>query len=144
MIAIDTNILVHAHRAESPWHEAAARSLRMVAEQRWAIPWPCLHEFIAVSTHPRIFNPPRPLKDAMTAVSTWMSAPTLTVLSETDGYWEILSKLLRTGRIAGPQVHDARVVALCLQHAVTELWTADRDFSRFPQVPTRNPLTGGG
>jgi hypothetical protein len=29
---------------------------------------------------------------------------------------------------------------LCKVHGVTELWTADRDFSRFPGLRKRNPL----
>jgi predicted nucleic acid-binding protein len=37
-------------------------------------------------------------------------------------------------------VHDARIAALCLQHGVRELWSADRDFNRFPALRTRNPL----
>jgi predicted nucleic acid-binding protein len=45
-----------------------------------------------------------------------------------------------SGRIAGPRVHDARIAALCLAHGVRELWTADRDFSRFPSLATSNPL----
>jgi hypothetical protein len=42
--------------------------------------------------------------------------------------------------ITGPAVHDARVAALCLAHGVRELWTADRDFSRFPRLRAVNPL----
>lgn len=45
-----------------------------------------------------------------------------------------------TARIAGPAVHDARIAAICLQHGVSELLSADRDFSRFPELKTRNPL----
>jgi len=58
VIAIDTNVLVHSHRAESPWHERAVAALRAAATGPWAIPWPCIHEFLAVVTHPRIFDPP--------------------------------------------------------------------------------------
>jgi len=47
---------------------------------------------------------------------------------------------MTAGQIVGPRVHGARIAALCLQHGVRELWTADRDFSRFPQVKTLNPL----
>jgi predicted nucleic acid-binding protein len=50
-----------------------------------------------------------------------------------------LLELLVRARVAGPKVHDARIAALCLDHGVSELWTVDRDFSRFPLV-TRNPL----
>jgi predicted nucleic acid-binding protein len=39
-------------------------------------------------------------------------------------------------------VHDARIAALCVQHGVRELYSADRDFSRFPQIAVRNPLIG--
>ena len=47
---------------------------------------------------------------------------------------------LQNGRVKGPIVHDARVAALCIAHGVTEFWTADRDFSRFPGLVARNPL----
>lgn len=140
MTAVDTNILVHAHRAESPWHAAAMARLRDLAEGPWAIPWPCIHEFIAIVTHRKIFDPPTPPDDARKAVDTWLAAPTLELLSETSGYWDVLSGLLETSRVTGPRIHDARIAAICIQHAVTEIWTADRDFSRFPGVRVVNPL----
>lgn len=139
MIAVDTNILVHAHRADSPWHAAATTALAALSGRRWAIPWPCLHEFLAITTHPKIFDPPSPLDDALAAVHSWMrSMPSL--LGETDEHLSTLESLARNGRIAGPQIHDARVAALCLSHAVDELWSADRDFTRFPSLRVRNPL----
>jgi uncharacterized protein len=60
VIALDTNLLVYAHREDSPWHDAAYARLTELAEGRalWAIPWPCLHEFLAIVTHPRIYAPP--------------------------------------------------------------------------------------
>jgi toxin-antitoxin system PIN domain toxin len=142
MIAVDTNILVHAHRIDSPWNEAAARALSMLGTGRWAIPWPCVHEFYAVVTHPRIFDPPTPLADAILAVETWR-ASSLQLLGETEEHWPVLADLLQRGHVAGPMVHDARVAAICLQHGVEELWTVDRDFSRFPGLRTRNPLVPG-
>jgi uncharacterized protein len=48
--------------------------------------------------------------------------------------------MLVKGKIVGPRVHDARIAALCVQHAIEELWSADRDFSSFPSVRVRNPL----
>lgn len=140
MIAVDTNILVHAHREESPWHSSAKQALADLGAERWGIPWPCLHEFLAVVTHPKIFDPPTPLEDALVAVETWLEAPLLSVLGELDGYWSSLSEVLRSSHVAGPRVHDARIAALCLQHGVRELWTMDRDFSRFVRLTTRNPL----
>jgi toxin-antitoxin system PIN domain toxin len=143
VIAVDTNILVYAHRADSPWHEAAFGRLRDLAEEPWSIPWPCLHEFLAIVTHPRIFDPPTPLDDAIEAARVWLNAPTVELLAEQPGYWDVLRQLLQSSRVAGPRVHDARIAALCLHHAVDEVWTADRDFSRFGGLRVRNPLLAG-
>ena len=142
MIAIDTNILVYAHREDSPWHEAAHRCVTDLAEsgRSWAIPWPCVHEFLAITTHPRIYDPPTPLEGAAEQIECWLECPTLVLLGETANYWPRLKTAALAGEVVGPRVHDARVAALCLLHGVTELWTADRDFSRFPAQTTRNPL----
>jgi predicted nucleic acid-binding protein len=93
-----------------------------------------------IATHARTFDPPSPLVDALGAVESWHSFPTTVLLAEVDGYADILSRILREAKVVGSRVHDARIAALCRQHAVDELWTADRDFSRCAGVTTRNPL----
>lgn len=145
VIALDTNLLVYAHRQDSAWHAAAAAVVRSLAEGTtpWAIPWPCLHEFLAIVTHPRIYQPPSSTADARAQVTAWMESPTLVLLSEGVGYWETLSGVLQKARVDGARIHDARIAALCLHHRVKELWTADRDFSRFPALTAVNPLVGG-
>lgn len=142
MIAVDTNVLVYAHREDSPWHGAARKKVAELAEGRspWAIPWPCIHEFLAIVTHPHIYSPPTPLGSAIDQVEAWMESPSLVLLSETEGYWGELRSTLKQGRINGAQVHDARVAAICRDHGVRELWSADRDFGRFPSLAVRNPL----
>lgn len=142
MIAVDTNILVYAHRKDSRWHDAAYARISELAESRtpWAIPWPCLHEFLGVVTHPRVYTPPTPLAAAADQVEAWLEAPSVVLLGEEEGYWPALRAALEAGRVEGPQVHDARVVALCRLHGVRELWSADRDFGRFPGLAVRNPL----
>jgi toxin-antitoxin system PIN domain toxin len=142
MIAVDTNILVYAHREDFGWFEAAAGSIRSLAEgpHPWAIPWPCVHEFLAVVTHPKVFVTPTPLAQAVDQVKAWMESPSLVLLAEGPGYWERVAGLLSSSRSAGPIVHDARVAALCLVNGVSELWSADRDFGRFPALRVRNPL----
>jgi uncharacterized protein len=142
VIAVDTNLLVYAHREDSPWHDAARRALTELAEApaAWAIPWPCVHEFLAIVTHPRIFKTPTPPHTAADAVAALLDAPRLVMLAETDSYWTVLRRLVEGGRLAGPIVHDARIAALCEVHGVDTLWTADRDFTRFPALRVRNPL----
>lgn len=89
MICIDTNILVYAHREDSEWHKAAYGCVAELAEGRqpWAIPWPCIHEFLAIVTHPKIYAPPTPLAAAIEQVEAWLEALTLALLSESGGYW---------------------------------------------------------
>lgn len=142
MIAVDTNVLVYAHRQDSQWHDAAAAAVRSLAEGTapWAVPWPCVHEFLAIVTHPRIYRPPTPHAAAAAQVAAWLASPSLVLLSEGPGYWDVLSAVLKSSKVNGSQVHDARIAALCLHHRASELWTADRDFSRFSDLVTRNPL----
>jgi uncharacterized protein len=142
LIAIDTNILVYAHRSDSPFHEAATNCVREAAEGRapWALPWPCVHEFLSVVTHPRIYDPPSTIRQAAEQVEAWLDSPSVVPVSEGTLYWPTVSRLMTEGKVAGPVVHDARVAALCISHGVRELWTADRDFSRFPALRTTNPL----
>jgi toxin-antitoxin system PIN domain toxin len=144
MIAVDTNILVYAHREDSSWHQSAAKVLRELAEGRsaWAIPWPCLHEFLAIVTHPRIYTPPTPLEKAIDQVEAWLESPDLVLLSEAQDYWAVLRRSIESARVVGPKVHDARIAALCQHHGVRVLWSADRDFSRFKELTVHNPLIG--
>lgn len=142
MIAVDTNILVCSVREDSPWHETALQCVRQVAEGsgQWAIAWPCIHEFLAIVTHPKIYKPPTALSDAVRQVDYWMESPTLHLIGESAGYWDHLKSMLVRGKAIGPLVHDARIAAICVAAGVREIWTADRDYSRFAGIAVRNPL----
>ncbi len=142
MIAVDTNILVYAHRAEPPFHTVAMACISRLASAPvpWAIPWPCVYEFLAVVTHPRIFVEPTPMGLALEQVEAWLASPGVLLLSEMDRQFPITKTVLLESHLRGPAVHDAKVAALCLAHGVDELWTADRDYGRFPALKTRNPL----
>lgn len=142
MIAVDTNVLVYAHRKDSEWHAKAVSAVRAVAEGRapWALPWPCVHEFVAIVTHPKIYAPPSTLPQALAQMEAWLESPSLILLSESENHFPKLQDLLTKSRSVGPRVHDARIATLCLEHEVDELWTADRDFARFPGLVTKNPL----
>ncbi len=142
MIAIDTNVLVHAHRQDSDHHAAARVALEGLATGReaFAIPWPCVHEFLAIVTHPRIFAPPSPMPRALGAVDALAGLPHAVFLGEAGNHLELLGAQLGSAAVRGPKVHDARIAAICLAHGVRGLWTADRDFSYFPALRTRNPF----
>ncbi len=143
MIAVDTNLLVYAHRQDSALHPAAYTAIAGLAQgsNAWAIPWPCIHEFVANVTSPRIYRPPTPLHLALDQVDAGMESPSLALLTESPVHWSILRPMLLDGEVRGPQTHDARIAAICLQHGVGELWTNDRDFRRFPALRSVNPLS---
>lgn len=142
MIAVDTNILVYAHRGEAPFHEQAFECLRSLAEgsRRWGIPVSCMHEFLAVVTNPKVFRPASRYDQALAQVEAWLAAPHVQVLHSGPEHWRILSELTRNARLQGGQFHDARVAAICLENDVRVLWSADRDFGRFKTLRSINPL----
>ncbi len=142
MIAVDTNILVYAHREDSEWHKEALSALIELSEgtQRWAIPWPCIHEFVAITTHPAIYSPPSPLETALAAIDNWLNSPTCHPIAEGPDYFSLLTDLSKSAKTKGPMIHDIRIAAICLHNGVKELWTADRDFSRCKELKTLNPL----
>jgi toxin-antitoxin system PIN domain toxin len=144
VIALDSNLLVYAHRRDSEQYPAARESIEALAEGRglWAIPYPCIHEFVRNVTDPRIYSDPTSLDHAFDQVSAWAEIPTMRLLAEGGRHLDLLAVVARSGRVRGAAIHDARIAAICLEHGVRELWTADRDFGRFPSLKTRNPLVG--
>jgi toxin-antitoxin system PIN domain toxin len=142
VIAVDTNLLVYAHRGDSPFHESAAKHVKRLAEGRaaWAIPWPCIHEFLAIVTHRKIYQPPTPMEQAVDQVEAWRESPNLQFIGELGGYWDKLKTALLKGNVSGTMTHDARIATICRQHEVAVLWSADRDFSRFSGIKIVNPL----
>ena len=143
MIAVDTNLLVYAHRRESRHHEAASSLLRGLAEgnDAWAIPWPCCYEFLSVVTNPRIWrdNATSP-EQSWRQLAGWTDSPSVRLIGETDDYLDILENFVRRPRVIGGVVHDARIAAICVAHGAEALLTRDRDFSLFPELKTRDPI----
>ncbi len=144
MIAVDTNILVYAHRSESRYHEEAAAVVRALTEGEsiWAIPWPCCYEFLSVVTNRRIW------KDYATTpqqgwrqLAAWTASPSVRLIGETEDFLDILSRFAQRPRVVGAMIHDARIAAICAAHGVDALLTRDRDFSLFPEIRTRDPIT---
>ncbi len=140
-LAIDTNVLVYAHRDEAPLHAAAVARLRAAAEgtRPVAVFWPCLYEFLRVVTHPRVFDPPSSVADAWRFVQDVLRFPTAVLLAETDRHEEVLAGVLEASGATANLVHDAHIAALMVEHGISDLLTGDRDFDRFPGI-RRVPL----
>lgn len=142
MIAVDTNLRVYAHRLDMPMCAVAQAAIERAAgaSRGWAIPWPCVHEFVAVVTGAAFGKDRTPLAVAFDALRSWSMHPRCRLLGEATRHLETLEALASRAGIVGGEIHDARIAAICLGHGVDELWTSDRDFSRFPDLRIRNPL----
>jgi toxin-antitoxin system PIN domain toxin len=136
LIAVDTNILVYAHREEFSEHRRALEWLRFLAEGHapWALPVFCLGEFIRVVTHPRVFDPPSPIEEALGALEALTGTASLRILSPGGRFGQLLAEAVREGRATGNLAYDAQIAAVCREHGVGALLTRDRDFSRFPWI----------
>ena len=136
MQAIDTNILVFAEIRSSAHHAVARKILADLAEGAipWAIPWPCVYEFLRVVTHPRVYHPPLPMKAALQDLLRILDSPTLILLRETANHPEVMMSVIQEAGVSGNLVHDAHIAALCIEHGISEIVTGDRDFSRFPSL----------
>jgi len=146
VIALDTNLLVHAHRRDASLHDRARQVVRDLAEsgQLWGICFHSMVEFHAVVTHPRIWRQASTPEEAMDQIAAWRESPGLRLLLDTESGLEELARWVVREQIRGGLIHDARIAVCCLDHGVRELWTVDRDFSRFPDLKVRNPLVTAG
>lgn len=141
MIALDTNVLVYAHQARSASHEPAVLALESLASagEAWALPWPAAHEFVKVMTS--MHRERVPLTDALQMLANVADAPGCRMIGEAPGHLRRVTELALAAEASSAVFYDARIAAVCLGHGVREIWTADRDFSRFPGLRARNPIT---
>ena len=139
MIAVDTNILVHAHREEMRLHGPAGEMLRMLAEgdAPWGIPAPCLAEFVRVVTHSRVLFPPSELSVAFDFLEQLLISPTARLLTPGPRFLPTFRAQACHAAAAGNLAFDAQIAAICVETGATELVTLDRDFARFDGLTLR-------
>jgi len=133
LIAVDSNVLIYAHRGETSWHVEAASRLAALAQgpKRWGLPVFCVTEFMRVVTHRRVFNPPSSISDAAAFVTNVAAAPSCELVRPGPGFLELLVETARQADTRGNVVFDAQIAALCFEHGIDTVLTNDRDFGRF-------------
>lgn len=141
MNAVDTNVLVLAHRAGDARQPAAMRLMRSLidGDAPWAIPWPCVHEFISVMTNRSVFKKPASVADAVALIESWQHSP-LRLIGEGSQHLRRLAELLSASGRTGGAVHDARIAAICIEHRVDVMYSHDRDFRDFRRLNVIDPF----
>ena len=139
MIAIDTNVLVYAHRGETEHHPVAARELIALAEgaAHWGLPIFCAVEFLRVVTHRRVFSPPSTLGQAVDFLDGVVASPSCRVVLPGAGFLGLLADTSRAADARGNLLFDAQIAALCREHGISAILTNDRDFERFRRLDVR-------
>ena len=136
MIAVDTNVLIYAHRSETDRHTASLARLRALAEgdAPWGLPVFCLAEFVRIVTHLRVFAPPSDLGTALDFVDAVLRSPSVRLLLPTDAYASTFREVCEAAEVRGNLAFDAQITAVCIDNGVREIVTADRDFGRFAAI----------
>ncbi len=141
MILVDVNVLVHAFHAGSPDHAAYRDWLARTvgADEPFGVSELVLSGFVRVVTHPRVFDPPVPLTDALAFADALRGQPSAVILAPGPRHWEIFERLCAGAGAKGNLVPDAYLAALAIETGC-EWITSDRDFSRFAGLRWRHPL----
>ena len=141
MRVADVNVLIYAHRAESPDHEEYARWLTELAEgdEPFASSEIAASGFVRIVTSPRMVETPTPLATALAFVDELHTRPNCVRLRPGPGHWAIFARLCEAVKARGKLVADAYHAALAIEHGC-ELATTDADFARFPGLRWRHPL----
>ena len=141
MRLVDVNVLVYAHRLDTPRHEDYAAWLRglLAGEEPYGISDLVLSGFLRVVTNPRVFRQPTPMETALEFAEALRAQPNCVPVEPAQRHWDIFSSLCRKAAVKGNLVPDAYLAALAIESG-SEWVTTDRDFSRFPGLRWRHPL----
>ena len=141
MVLPDVNILVYAYSASVPEHQRIRAWLEDVlnGDQAFGMADLVVSGFLRVVTHPRIFNPPAPLADALAFADAVRSPSQRVVITPGPRHWSIFQRLCVSARAKGSLVADAYLAAMAIESGC-EFVTTDRDFARFPGLRWRHPL----
>lgn len=139
MMAVDTNVLIYAHRVETDLNAAATAELVRLAEgaEPWAVPVFCVTEFLRVVTHRRVFNPPSTISQAIDFINGVVLSPTCRIALPGADFLDHLETTVRGADARGNLTFDAQIAALCREHGIAAILTNDRDFERFAGLHVR-------
>ena len=141
MVLLDVNVLLYAHREETPDHLKYRSWLEELihSPQAYGMTDMVLSSFLRIATHPRIFDPPSPLDAALTFSDQVRDRPNCVAIRPGARHWDIFTGLCREVQCKGNLVQDAYLAGIAIESG-SEWITTDRDFARFPSLRWRHPL----
>lgn len=150
MFLVDTNVLVHAARSDSPFHGPCREAVERWRRQQgaWFTTWSVVYEFLRVMTHRGATPKPWPVRGAWGFVEALLASPGFSVLAATPRHAAVAAEVLGAlPDLSGRLLHDAHIAVLMREHGIRRIYTRDTDFFRFPFLepvdPVRPPAPGG-
>jgi uncharacterized protein len=141
VIVVDANLLIYAYDTDSSHHTKSRAWVEKIFSDVEAVglSWQTLSAFLRVVTNRRLPGTRLTIERAAQIVEEWLEQPNVRVIVPGDEHWSVLKRMMIEGRASGPLVSDAELVALTIEYGAV-LYTADRDFARFPGLRWTNPL----
>jgi predicted nucleic acid-binding protein len=142
MIALDSNLLIYAHRGMMPEHSAACRAIEQAVAhpQGWGIPLPCLTEFWSVVTHPKATGVPALPEIASQFLINLLEDGGGILLQPNVDFGKRLIQIAVELKITGRRIFDLQIALIAFENGATELWSHDRNFVGVPGLIVLDPL----
>jgi toxin-antitoxin system PIN domain toxin len=143
LLVVDTNVLIYAADADSPFHTAARAWLdrQRRRPEAWYTTWPIVYEFLRVTTHPRVLRKPWSIKQSWNFITALLNSPGLGVLDSTLRHAEVAEQVFaELPHLAGNLLHDTHTAILMREHGIRQICTRDTDFHRFPFLEVIDPV----
>jgi toxin-antitoxin system PIN domain toxin len=143
LFVVDTNVLLNAVNAQSPFHAVCRGRLEEWREQAsaWFLTWPIIYEFLRVSTHRSVLQKPFSLPQAWRFATALLAAPGLGVLIPTSRHADVAEEVFaELPDLHANLLHDAATAILMREHGIRRIMTRDTDFHRFPFLEVVDPI----
>lgn len=141
MIAVDTNLLIYAHRTRVPEHREAMAAIESAARfGDWGIAAPSVAEFWSIVTHPTASGRPSRPEEAKAFIRALVEDAGARLWRPGPGFAERLVEVAMDGGVVGPRVFDLQIALTALDNGASEIWTHDRNFTTAPGLAVEFPL----
>jgi len=139
MIALDTNILVYAHRAGSLQHKSAIDLIERALENPsgWGISSSCLSEFWGVVTHSSCSGGASTPREARMFIDQLVDDGGGQVWHPGAGFGMRLLQKAEEMRVSGPRIFDLQIALMAYENGARQLWSYDANFIRLPGLVTK-------
>lgn len=144
MIAVDTNILIYAHRSQTPEHKKAKQALnRLISESQeigWGFSYPCVTEFWSIASHPQISGRPSTLKECQSFIASLTMEGGAQIFMPGPEFAVKLMQMAQDLNISGVRIFDLQIALMASDAGVSRLWTHDHNFIKLPGLTHEDPL----